>query len=66
MVDTIAHRGILLIITVQDSSDLNNAGLIAEMYLFKEPEVSFLETERPITRNYQREGLTEFQGLTDE
>lgn len=37
LVNTVAHRGILLVVTVQDTSDVNKAGLRADAYLIKPP-----------------------------
>jgi len=66
LINTIAHRGILLIITVQDSSDLNKAGLRADAYLLKPPERMFLETERPRMRLISEEALKAFETIPQE
>lgn len=63
LVNTIAHRGILLIVTVQDTSDVNKAGLRADAYLMKPPERMFLETERPRMRIIQTRALEAFQSV---
>ena len=63
LVNTVAHRGVLLIITVQDSSDLNKAGLRADAYLFKPPEKMFLATERPRMRIISEQAATAFEAV---
>lgn len=62
-VNTVAHKGILLLLTVQDSSDINKAGLRADMYAFKPPERAFLETERPRMRIISQYALDAFSRI---
>ena len=63
LINTIAHRGVLLIITVQDTSDLNKAGLRADAYVLKPPERMFLQTERPRMRIIQEMALAQFDEI---
>ncbi len=63
LINTIAHRGVLLIITVQDTSDLNKAGLRADAYVMKPPERMFLQTERPRMRLMQEMALAQFDTI---
>ena len=49
-VNGIAHQGVTIILTVQDSSDLHKAGLRADAFMFKPPERMFEGSERPQMR----------------
>ena len=49
-VNGIAHQGVTIILTVQDSSDLHKAGLRADAFVFKPPERMFEGSERPQMR----------------
>jgi len=44
--NTVAHRGILLVCTVQDSSDINKAGIRSDIIFLKPPDPMFEVTER--------------------
>jgi len=66
LVNTVAHRGVLLIMTVQESSDLNKAALRADALLFKPPERMFVETERPRMRIIGGEAIKAFESIPKE
>jgi len=66
LINTVAHRGLLLITTVQETSDLNKAALRADMYLLKPPERMFLETERPRMRLIMEHVLQQFRQIPEE
>ncbi|MDP2952645.1 MAG: hypothetical protein Q8O76_04950 [Chloroflexota bacterium] len=65
LANTVAHRGILLIMTVQDSSDINKAG-IRGINFFKPPDPMFEVTERKKMLYMLRQARAAFDAIPKE
>lgn len=62
-INSAAHSGHRLLISVQDSSDLHKAGLRADVFVFKPPERMFEGSERSQMRPIVKRALQAFDGI---